>query len=112
MLGQPMVNLFKNLSDIQRGNNMVMLSQEMKKSINDRVIADCGINGKQIVSERMKVRVYGITFNGTFIEKFRGDLYDLQQRKEELQKIIKPVHKIKYFNSYEYCSGWKEDFGC
>ena len=91
---------------------MVMLSQEMKKEINERVMFDCKENGAEIVAERMAISGWKITapktvYEGSrvfrtdniFIEIFRGDSYDVQQRNAELQKIVPPIGRIKYFAS-------------
>lgn len=90
----------------------MMLSRQIKSEINDRVINDCPINGAEIVAERMAINDWIITLPKTvyggnlvfridniFIENFRGDSYDVQQRKAELQKIVPPIGRIKYFSA-------------
>lgn len=90
----------------------VMLCSETKRKINERVINDCAINGTEIVAERMKISDWEISLPKTvyegnrvfridniFIENFRGDSYDVQQRKAELQKIVPPIGRIKYFSA-------------
>lgn len=80
-------------------------TKEMKDQLNSRVLRDCPLNGQEIVDERMRVRNWSINIrNGNnldFIEHFKGDEYDLQKRKSELQKIVNPIHRIKYFSCEE-----------
>lgn len=90
----------------------MMLSCQIKSEINERIINDCPINGAEIVAERMEISDWVITLPKTvyegsrvfrtdniFIENFRGDSYDVQQRKAELQKIVPPIGRIKYFSA-------------
>lgn len=93
---------------------MVMLSQEMKKEINESVMFDCKQNGAKIVAERMRVCDWEILLpkailvsprvfatENILVENFTGDSYDVQQRKAELQKIVAPIGRIKYFSAHE-----------
>jgi hypothetical protein len=91
---------------------MVMLDLELKGEINAQVIKGCPFNGAELVAARMEVVDWVITLpklvydgnrffrtDNIFIENFRGDSYDVQQRKAELQKTVPPVGRIKYFSA-------------
>lgn len=76
-------------------------SKEMKEELNKRVIRDCPLKGQEIVNERMRIRTWRISIRRMdaieLVDTFTGDEYDLDQRKCELQKLVEPKYRIKYF---------------
>lgn len=91
------------MSTNKRVNAMSLrLPKSVKDNINARVLLDCPLNGHDIVVERMLVKNWEIKLGESIIEIFKGDSYDVQQRKAELQRIVSPIQRTKMFSVTEH----------